>query len=162
MIGGKASISTIFRLTMIKLIPIDVPELLRKFSFQKVSYFESVSAGFPSPADDYLEQSLDINKFLITNPSTTFFAKVDGRSMIGAGIYPGDILIVDRSKSVKNKDVIIALIEGDFTVKRFVKKQNRCFLRPENKHYPTIEVTDRNDFEVWGVVIKVLHDPIEL
>jgi len=147
---------------MIKLIPIDIPELLRKFSFQEVSYYESISAGFPSPADDYLEQTLDLNKFLIANPSTTFFAKVIGRSMLGAGIYPGDILIVDKSKPVQNKDVIIAFIDGEFTVKRFVKNKNRCFLRPENSRYPTIEVTNRHDFEVWGVVTRVLHNPIEL
>ncbi|MCP4177651.1 MAG: translesion error-prone DNA polymerase V autoproteolytic subunit [bacterium] len=119
---------------------------------------EHVSAGFPSPAENYMDNPLDLNKHLIKNPPATFFVKVDGDSMINAGIQPGDILIVDRSLEVQNNDVIIAIINGEFTVKRLIIKNNICILQPENSKYKPLKITDAMDFEVWGKVITLIHN----
>lgn len=125
-------------------------------------YFESVSAGFPSPADDYIEEKLNLDKYLIKNPSSTFFVRVSGSSMIGAGIYPNDILIVDRSLEPKNKDVVIALINGELTVKRFIKASGKFYLKPENPDFKPIEIPQEGEFMVWGIVTNVIHKPYEL
>jgi DNA polymerase V len=125
-------------------------------------YFESVSAGFPSPADDYVEEKLSLDRYLIKNPSSTFFLRVSGTSMTGAGIYPNDILIVDRSLEPKNKDVVIALIDGELTVKRFVKANNKFYLKPENPDYKPIEIPKDAEFMIWGVITNVIHKPYEL
>jgi DNA polymerase V len=122
-------------------------------------YASLVQAGFPSPADDYIHQKLDLNEYLVDKPSSTFFVKVEGESMIGAGIFPNDLLIVDRSKTVKENDVILAILEGEFTVKRFKTLNGKVYLSPENKLYQVIEVTKDMDFEVWGVVTNVIHKP---
>jgi len=123
----------------------------------QLPYYESVSAGFPSPAEDYLEHHLDLNDYLIKRPESTFFVKVEGYSMTGAGIFPNDILIVDRSIYPKNDDIIIGVIDGDFTVKRLVYNGMKGFLKAENKDYPNIEITPDLDFVVWGVVTNVIH-----
>ena len=125
-------------------------------------YFQSVPAGSPSPADHYVEEKLNLDKYLIKNPAATFFVRVSGDSMTGAGIYPEDILIVDRSLQAKSKDVIVAWLDGDFTLKRLVYEQGRCWLRPENPQFTAIEVIAENDFRVWGVVTHVIHQPYEL
>jgi len=125
-------------------------------------YFESVSAGFPSPADDYVEEKLNRDRYLIKNPAATFFVRVAGTSMTGAGIYPNDILIVDRSLEPKNKDVVIALLNGELTVKRFIKTHNKLFLKPENPEYKPIEILEEEGLVVWGVVTNVIHKPYEL
>ncbi|MEM8525914.1 MAG: translesion error-prone DNA polymerase V autoproteolytic subunit [Bacteroidota bacterium] len=125
-------------------------------------FFQSVSAGFPSPADDFIERTLDLNEHLITSPSTTFFVRVEGFSMQGAGIYEDDILIVDRSREVRNKDVIIAFVNSEFTVKRYVIQKGKHYLKPENPSFSTIEVSKYDDFQIWGVVISVIHTPYEL
>lgn len=125
-------------------------------------YFESVSAGFPSPADDYVEEKLSLDRYLIKNPASTFFLRVSGTSMTGAGIYPNDILIVDRSLEPKNKDVVIALIDGELTVKRFVKANNKFYLKPENPDFKPIEIPQDREFMIWGVITNVIHKPYEL
>lgn len=125
-------------------------------------FFGAVAAGFPSPADDYIEERLNLDRYLIKNPSATFFVRVAGSSMTGAGIYPDDILIVDRSLEPKSKDVVIALIEGEFTVKRFVKTPNRSYLKPENPSYKPIEISSEHPATIWGVVTNVIHKPYEL
>jgi DNA polymerase V len=125
-------------------------------------YFESVSAGFPSPADDYVEEKLSLDRYLIKNPASTFFLRVSGTSMTGAGIYPNDILIVDRSLEPKNKDVVIALIDGELTVKRFVKANNKFYLKPENPDFKPIEIPQNGEFMIWGVITNVIHKPYEL
>lgn len=112
----------------------------------------TVSAGFPSPADDYLESRLDINKELITNESATFYARVKGDSMTLAGISDGDLLIIDRSKNPVNGSVVVCLIDGEFTVKRLEKKGDKHFLMPENAKYKPIEIKPENDVTIWGVV----------
>jgi len=116
-----------------------------------------LSAGFPSPADDYFEKKLDLNELLISHPAATFFVKVEGDSMLGAGIQSGDMLLVDRALTAEEGKIIVALIEGEFTVKRFVKKGNKAFLMPENPRYPPIEITEEKEFQVWGVVTYVIH-----
>lgn len=124
----------------------------------KMPLFTSqVSAGFPSPADDYIENRLDLNDLLIKNPPATFFVKVTGESMIDAGINDGDILIVDKSKKVTNNNIVIAVLNGELTVKRIEKTKNKLYLVPENPAFPKIEVTDGMELVIWGVVTNVIH-----
>lgn len=124
---------------------------------KNVFYEEGVSAGFPSPAEDYVEKRLDLHDLVVEHPAATFFVKVVGDSMIGAGIHTGDILVVDRSLSAKSGKVIVALFNGEFTVKRFIKKGEEVTLCPENAHYPPIPIKEGDDFQIWGVVTYVLH-----
>jgi DNA polymerase V len=120
-------------------------------------YTNSVSAGFPSPADDFIDKKLDLNEYLIKNPLSTFFVKVSGNSMVNAGINDGDILIVDKSITPANNQVVIGIINGEFTVKRVSKKGNKIFLLPENENYIPIEITEQMDFKIWGVVVYSIH-----
>ncbi len=122
-----------------------------------IAYFESVTAGFPSPADDHMDKALDLNEHLIAHPASTFFVRVQGDSMTGAGIHHGDLLIVDKSLHAQTGDIVIAFIEGEFTVKRYICKGNRHYLYPENSGYPVIEVSFINDFRIWGVVCYSVH-----
>lgn len=121
-------------------------------------YFEAkVPAGFPSPAADYEENQLDLNKHLVRNPAATFFVRVTGDSMTGAGIHDGDLLIVDRSLAPKDKNVVIAAIDGDLTVKRIRIRRKKIVLEPENINYAAQDVSEASDFQVWGVVTNVIH-----
>ncbi|HBR15527.1 MAG TPA: peptidase S24 [Candidatus Omnitrophica bacterium] len=120
-------------------------------------FLSRVRAGFPSPADDYLDKKLDLNEHLIQHPAATFFVKVKGDSMINAGIQSGDILIVDRSLEPRDKRIVVAILNGEFTVKRIQKKNNKLYLVPENDAFPPMEITPAMDFEIWGVVIHVIH-----
>lgn len=113
--------------------------------------------GFPSPADDYLDAPLDFNDLLIKNPSATFAVKIAGESMRDAGIFPGDIAIVDRSLSAWNGCVVLALLDGEFTVKRYRLTAGRVVLQPENRAFRAIEVTEESGFEVWGVVKNTIR-----
>jgi DNA polymerase V len=122
-------------------------------------YGAKVSAGFPSPANDYLEGKLDLNEHLIKNPPATFFVRVSGDSMIGVGIYPEDILVVDRGEEPKNGKIVIAVINGELTVKRLQRGRDGVFLLPENPNYTPIIITPEMDFQVWGVVTYVIHKP---
>lgn len=117
----------------------------------------TVQAGFPSPADDYLDRALDFNELLITNPAATFAVRVEGDSMIGAGIYPGDIAIVDRSLTVRDRAVILALVDGEFTLKRYRSRDGKAWLHAENPAYRDIPITEGTAFEVWGVVDKTIR-----
>lgn len=116
-----------------------------------------IPAGFPSPADDYIDRRLDLNELLIKHPSATFFVKVSGDSMTGAGIHSGDTLIVDRAETPVNSSIVIAALDGELTVKRLVIENNRAFLKAENPGYAPIAVGPDSGFEVWGVVIHVIH-----
>lgn len=120
-------------------------------------YMSRIKAGFPSAADDHLEKHLDLNEYLIKHPAATFFVKVKGDSMTGAGIHSGDILIVDRSVEAKHRSIVVAVIDGEFTVKRLIKKKDASHLAAENPAYPAIEITPAMDFEIWGVVLHVIH-----
>ena len=120
--------------------------------------FESrVPAGFPSPAADYEEDRLDLNRYLIRHPAATFFVRAVGDSMIGAGIHCGDLLVVDRSLEPKDKSVVIAVIDGELTVKRIRIEKRKITLEPENKSYSARQITEDADFQVWGVVTNVIH-----
>jgi len=122
------------------------------------SFFEAVvPAGFPSPATDYEEDKLDLNRYLIKHPAATFFIKAKGDSMIGAGIGCGDLLVVDRSLEAKDKNVVIAVVNGELTVKRIRIHGRKITLEPENGNYSTQEITKDTQFEVWGVVTGVIH-----
>lgn len=116
-----------------------------------------VSAGFPSPADDYIENQLDLNRYLIKHPAATFFVKVKGDSMVDAGIHSGDILIVDRSLEVNDKKVVIAVVAGELTVKRIRMIDKKIFLLPENSDFSSTEITESMDLRIWGVVTNVIH-----
>lgn len=125
----------------------------------KLPLFTSkIKAGFPSPADSYLQKKLDLNELLIDNAESTYFVEVSGESMKDAGIFDGDILVVDKSKNPKNDDIIIAVVDGDLTVKRYVKKSNgKTFLVAENPEYPPIELGGEMEASCWGVVIASIH-----
>ena len=116
-----------------------------------------VQAGFTSPGDDYIEKNLDLNELLIRNPSATFFVKVEGDSMVNAGINSGDTLVVDKALEAKDKSVVIAHINGELTVKRIWLAKGKVFLNPENEEFSPIEVTEETDFDIWGVVTYVIH-----
>lgn len=116
-----------------------------------------VSAGFPSPAEDHMERSLDLNELLIEHEAATFFVKVEGESMNNAQISSGDILIVDRSLQPKEGAIVVAILNGEFTVKRITYQKGALFLLPENETYKPIEITKEMDFLVWGVVTYVIH-----
>lgn len=124
----------------------------------KLPLFTSrIKAGFPSPADDYIEKNLDLNEFLIKHPSSTFFVRVEGESMKDAGINSGDILIVDKSLEPKNNRIVIAAINGELTVKRIMKKHDKLYLIPENDNFTPIEINKNAEFNIWGVVTYVIH-----
>lgn len=121
-------------------------------------FFSSkVAAGVPFAADENIDSYLDLNAHLISKPTTSFFVKVSGDSMILAGINDGDILIVDRSLQAKNGSIVIAVLNSELTVKRLKLEEGRCYLIPENDTYNAIEVTTDMDFIVWGVVTSVIH-----
>lgn len=118
---------------------------------------QGVPAGFPSPAQDYIEGSLDLNEQLIKHPASTFFLRADGNSMIGAGIYPEDLLVVDRSIEVENNDIVVAIYDGELILKRFRELDGEVWLCAENPEYPDLLVKNELDFHVWGVVTYVIH-----
>ncbi len=117
----------------------------------------TVAAGFPSPAEDYTELSLDLNSHLIDRPYTTFCIRVRGNSMEGARVYDGDMLLVDRSISPQNGHIVIGVLDGEFTVKRLRIDQGQMYLLPEHPAYDPIKINHENDFKVWGVVTYVIH-----
>ena len=118
---------------------------------------DSVSAGFPSPADDYTEENIDLNEHLISNPFSTFFLRVKGESMINAGIKDKDLIIVDKSLIAKPGDIVIAMIDGEFTIKRLSIKNDELYLKAENNNYPDFRFKNHIDVQIWGVVIYSIH-----
>jgi DNA polymerase V len=117
---------------------------------------KDISAGFPSPADDYMDMSIDLNKELIGNPTATFYGRVKGNSMQNVGIHNGDVLVIDRSLDPSNDAIAVCFIDGDFTVKRVHVDGKQCFLLPENEAYDPIPVGEDNDFIIWGIVTYVI------
>ena len=118
---------------------------------------DSVSAGFPSPADDYTEENIDLNEHLISNPFSTFFLRVKGDSMLNAGINDKDLIIVDKSLIAKPGNIVIAMIDGEFTIKRLSIKNNELYLKSENHNYPDFRFKNHIDVQIWGVVIYSIH-----
>ena len=123
-------------------------------------FLDSVSAGFPSPATDYLENKLDLNEYLVKHPAATFIVKANGPSMIESGISSGDLLIVDRSVTPKNDNIVIASVFGDLTVKKLRKKGPSLFLVSANNEYPSIEIKEEMECFIWGVVTYVIHKAV--
>ena len=117
---------------------------------------EGVSAGFPSPADDFKEIRISLDKELVKNKDATFYARVDGDSMVGAGLEDGDLLVIDRSLNPENGKIAICLVDGEFTVKRIKKEKNKLYLIPENKKYKPIELKEENELIIWGIVTYVI------
>jgi DNA polymerase V len=116
-----------------------------------------VPAGFPSPAQDYIEGLLDLNEHLIKHPAATFFMYADGFSMTGAGINPGDLLIVDRALEATSNKIVVAIIDGELTLKRLLIDHGQYWLVPENEDFQPIAITEDMDFIVWGIVTFVIH-----
>jgi DNA polymerase V len=116
-----------------------------------------VAAGFPSPADDYVDKTLDLNELLVQKPAATFFVRAQGESMLGAGIHPNDILVVDRSIEPTAGKIVICALNGELTVKRLASENGQWKLKAENPAYPDIALNDGLDMLVWGVVTNVIH-----
>lgn len=122
-------------------------------------YTDTVACGFPSPAEDYIETEIDMNDYLIEHPAATFFLRVSGESMVQAGIFHNDLIVVDSSKNPHNGDIVVAEVDGGFTVKTYRQEGERIFLVPANPDYDPIEVTEAMEAVVWGVVTYALHKP---
>lgn len=137
-----------------KTIEFYTPNYSTKLKLPFVS--NGISAGFPSPADDFLDINIDLNKHLIKNQSTTFYGRVKGDSMKDAGIHDGDLLIVDKSLEPTNGKIAVCFIDGEFTVKRIKIEKDVIWLIAENKDYKPIKVTKDNDFVIWGILINVI------
>lgn len=131
--------------------PLDVE---RRMNLAVTLMSTQVPAGFPSPADDHEDRPLDFNELLVKNPASTFAVKAQGDSMIGAGIFDGDICVVDRSLKPVDGSIIVALVNGAFTMKRLRMRRGRVWLQAENADYPDIPITEGTEFEIWGVVPK--------
>jgi DNA polymerase V len=174
--NSKINFSPILKFEKLHIILPDITSSLISPSYQLPIFITPVRAGFPSPATDYEEAKLDLNTHLIAHPNATFFVHIDGDSMIDAKIQSGDIAIVDRSLEAVNGDVILAVIDGDFTIKRLeirdkkgevikdktkltIATQNTKQIRllPENPEFEPIEITGNMTFQVWGVVTSVIH-----
>ena len=127
--------------------------------FRNVRFLSgTIHAGFPSPASNYEERNLNINDLVVPHPMSSYFMRVSGNSMTGACIYNDDIIVIDRAVTAANNRIVVARIGEDFTLKRLqIVQHRRIFLKPENPNYTAIEVTSRDDFEIWGVVTWVLH-----
>ena len=117
---------------------------------------EGISAGFPSPADDFKETRISLDRELVKNKEATFYARVSGDSMVEAGLDDGDLLVIDRSLNPENGKIAVCLVDGEFTVKRIKKEKNKLYLKPENKKYKPIELKEENELIIWGIVEYVI------
>lgn len=148
--------------TKVMRIPLDMVAEVTAFinnpQYLALPFFASkVPAGFPSPADDYMEGKLDLNRHLIKHPESSFFVRASGNSMINAGIFDGDLMIVDKSLDPLPGKIVIAAIDGDLTVKRYNLKNNKPYLFPENDSYCPIAIDEEKGVYIWGVVTNVIH-----
>lgn len=122
----------------------------------RVPLVEGIHAGFPSPAEDFAEPTLDLNRYVIKNPASTFYARIKGDSLEGADIHDGDIVVIDKSLEPTDGSIAVCFIDGEFTLKRIRIEQNRVWLQPANPNFPAIEVTEENHFVVWGIVTYII------
>ena len=149
-----------------KIIPIH-SQVLEPLDIQEVEGLEFpfvasyISAGFPSPADDYLEDKIDLGRYLVQNPAATYFMRVRGSSMQDANIHDGDVLVIDKSLKPADGLPVVCFLDGEFTVKTFKKSKEGVFLMPANPAFAPIEITEEMDMRVWGVVVWVLHKPVK-
>jgi len=133
-------------------------ELSQFPTFVDLPLFASkIPAGFPSPADDHLEATIDLNRQYIRHPAATFFIRVQGHSMIEAGIHNGDMLVVDRSLEAQSGSIVIAVVNGELTVKKLVIDGDEVWLRPENPEFEPMQIKDGMELHIWGVVAHVIH-----
>lgn len=146
----------LLKIVLYNMAIVDIKTLEDSSSIRIPIFASNIAAGFPSPADDYIEDAIDLNKHLVEHPSATFFVRVKGSSMEGAGINDGDVLIVDRSLKAKSKSIIVAIVDGELTVKRLKESAKKVFLVPENSNYSEVEITS-DRFEIWGVVTYIIH-----
>ncbi|MDB0006837.1 translesion error-prone DNA polymerase V autoproteolytic subunit [Flavobacteriales bacterium] len=131
---------------------------IEEASFDDVPlYGDSVPAGFPSPADDYLDMDLNLHDYLVQHPSATFCVRAIGDSMVDAGIQSSDVMVIDRALTPKNNDIILAVVNGEFTVKRIKKSEDELYLMPANENYKPMKITEEMNFQVWGVVTFIIH-----
>jgi len=121
----------------------------------QIEFVGSIKAGFPSPANDFLKDKIDLNKYVSVHPDATYYAKVNGLSMEGE-FSDGDLLVIDKSLNPTDGKIAVCYIDGDFTVKRIKIEGDKCLLVPTNSDFPTIEVTESNQFQIWGVVSYVI------
>ncbi len=135
--------------------PESSPEDAPAFECSVISH--RISAGFPSPAGDYIEDGLDLNDYLVRNKPSTFMFSVKGDSMVGAGIESGDKVVVDRAQTPKHNDIVIAVVNGKYTIKRLFRNQGRVELHPENPSYQPIVFSDGEELQVWGVVVGLVR-----
>ena len=137
----------------------EIKELLLEGSSLEIPLYScTVRAGFPSPADDYIECRLDLNNHLIKHPAATFFVRASGDSMVNAGIFSGDMLIVDKSLEASHGKIVIAAIDGELTVKKLSCQDGKVQLLAENTAYPPIDITAEQALVIWGVVTHVIHE----
>jgi len=134
-----------FKLPAIGILPILVP-----------LFGHNVPAGFPSPADDYIEGRLSLDEHLVPHKDSTFFVRAKGNSMVGAGIFDGNLLVVDKSLTPSSGDIVIAVIDGELTVKRFIQRDGKVILKPENSSFKEIELKEGQELQVWGVVTSTV------
>lgn len=129
-----------------------------KPSKSQIPLVEGIRAGFPSPAEDFMEPTLDLNHYVIKNPASTFYARIVGDSMEGAGISDGDIVVIDKSLEPKDGNIAVCFIDGEFTLKRILLEKGHLWLQPANPKFKPIEITEENHFLVWGVVTHVVKN----
>ncbi|MDY7574762.1 translesion error-prone DNA polymerase V autoproteolytic subunit [Actimicrobium sp. CCI2.3] len=144
-----ASRATVLPLSLVPASEL-APVCLRPF------YGQRISAGFPSPAEEYLEKGLDLNTYLVRNKTATFYFRVQGDSMTGARIFDGDMVVVDRSVAPKHRNIVLAVVNADYTIKRLHKRAGVIELRAENPRYAPIQFGDGETLEIWGVVVGVV------
>lgn len=133
-------------------------DVSRELDYALPLYASRIKAGFPSPVEEGIDSRLNLNDHIIKHPHSTYFVKVSGDSMMGAGIFDGDILVVDRSIPATNNRIVIAMLDGDFLVKRLRIYQNKMYLIAESSRYAPIEVKDK-ELSIWGVVTYSIHEP---
>jgi len=138
-------------------VKLDICGFERRAELELPLYLSTVQAGFPSPAEDYIDKKLDLNEQLVRHPAATFFVRVDGDSMRDAGVTSGDILVVDRAVEPRDGHIVIAALDGELTVKRLRRKNGQVLLVPENSDYAPVTVGPEASFEVWGVVTYIIH-----
>ena len=137
----------------------DLQSLQHSTSLQEIPFFSCrIAAGFASPADDHLDTPIDLNKLMVPKPAATFMLKVEGDSMINAGIFDGDLLVVDKSETAKNGSVVIAVVHGELTVKRLRRNAKGVWLVPENPEFKAIHIADESELTIWGCVTHAIHN----
>ncbi|NBB23398.1 translesion error-prone DNA polymerase V autoproteolytic subunit [Runella sp. CRIBMP] len=141
-----------------KIPPSKVLEILpiKAISSLEIPFVGDIAAGFPSPAEDYLEECIDLNREFIKNPTSTFYGRVKGVSMIDSGYYPGDVLIIDKSLQPKTNSVVVCYLNGEFTLKRVKIEKKQIYLMPDNAEFQPILVTEDDELIIWGVVTYVI------